>query len=73
MEEFGHFLGNRLNYSDRLAWGFNFHVEDVNDSKNLAFQEILEPFGLIQHVDSQHINQGLLYILSPKKKMHFTY
>ena len=29
---------------------FNFHVEDVKDSENLAFQGLLQSFGLIQHV-----------------------
>ena len=28
----------------------NFHVEDVKDRKNLAFQDLLQSFGLIQHV-----------------------
>ena len=29
---------------------FNFHVEDVKDSGNLVFQDLLHSFGLIQHV-----------------------
>ena len=29
---------------------YNFHVEDVNDSEHLAFQDVLQSFGLIQHV-----------------------
>ena len=34
-----------------LVRDFNFHVENVNDGENLAFQDFLESFGLIQHVD----------------------
>ena len=29
---------------------FNFHVEDVKDSEILAFKDLLQSFGLIQHV-----------------------
>ena len=29
---------------------FNFHVEDVKDIENLVFQNLLQSFGLIQHV-----------------------
>ena len=50
LAEFGDFLGDRLNNTDMLMWDFNCHVEDVKDSKNLAFQDLLESFGLIQCV-----------------------
>ena len=29
---------------------FNFHVEDVEDSENLAFQDLLQSCGLMQHI-----------------------
>ena len=50
VEEFGDFLGDRLNNTNIIMGDFNFHVEDVKDYENLAFQDLLQSFGLIQHV-----------------------
>ena len=41
----------RLNNIDMLLRNFNLHVEDVRGSENLAFQDILESFGLVQYMD----------------------
>ena len=59
LEEFGNFLSDRLNNTNIIMGDFNFHVEDVKDSENLAFQDLLQSFGLIQHVS--HINQDTLW------------
>ena len=50
VEEFGDFLGDRLHNTNIIMGDFNFHVEDVKDSENLAFQDLLQSFGLIQHM-----------------------
>ena len=50
VEELGELLRDRLNNTNIIMREFNFHVEDVKDSKNLAFQDLLQSFGLIQHV-----------------------
>ena len=50
VQEFGDFLGDSLNNTNIIMGDFNFHVEDVKDSENLAFQDLLQSFGLIQHV-----------------------
>ena len=51
MKEFWDFLGDRLNNTDMIVGDFKLHMKDVKDSKNLTFQDLLELFGLIQHVD----------------------
>ena len=50
VEEFRDFWGDRLNNTNIIMGDFNFHVEDVKDSENLDFQDLLQSFGLIQHV-----------------------
>ena len=50
VEEFGDFLGERLKNTKAIMGDFNFHVEDVKDSENLAFQDLLKSSGLIQYV-----------------------
>ena len=51
VEEFRDVLGDRLNNTNIIREDFNFHVEDVKDMENLGFQDLLQSFGLIQHVD----------------------
>ena len=48
VEEFGDLLGDRLKNIDMRVKHLNFPVKD---SKNLAFQDLLESFGLIQNVE----------------------
>ena len=38
VEEFWDFLGDRLNNANIIMGDFNFHVEDVKDSENVAFR-----------------------------------
>ena len=52
VEEFRDLLGDRLNNTDIILGDLNFHVEGINDSENLAFQD-LKSFGMIQHVGCQ--------------------
>ena len=47
--KFGDFPGNRLQNIDMLAGDFNFHVGDVKDSENLAYQHLLQSVWLIQN------------------------
>ena len=58
VEEFGDFLGDRLNNTNMIIEDFNFHVKDVKDSKNLAFQDLLQSFRPIQHVGCQTHQSG---------------
>ena len=51
VDECGDFLGDRLNNIDMLVGGLNFHAEDVKNSANVVFQDLLYSFGLKQHVD----------------------
>ena len=50
VKESGDFLGDRLNNTNIIMGDFKFHVEDVKDSEILAFKDLLQLFGLIQHV-----------------------
>ena len=45
VKEFKDFLWNKLSNTDMIVWNFNLYVEDVKDSKNLAFQDLFESFG----------------------------
>ena len=45
-----------------------FHVEDVKDSEILAFQDLLQSFGLIQHVGCQIHQSGHILDLSITKE-----
>ena len=58
MEEFGDFLRGRLNNTNIIMGDFNFHVEDIKYSKNLAFKDLLQSFGLIQHVGCPTYQSG---------------
>ena len=42
MEEFGDFLSDILDNTNIIMGDFNFHVEDVNDSENLVFLDLLQ-------------------------------
>ena len=50
VEAFGDFLGDRINNTDMIVGELNFYMEDVKDSENVVFQDLLESYGLIQHV-----------------------
>ena len=50
VEKLGDFLGDRLNNTNIIIGDLNFHVKDVKDCENLAFQDLLQSFGLKQHV-----------------------
>ena len=62
IEEYEDFLGDILDNTNIIMGDFNFYVEDVKDSENLAFQNLLQSFGLIQHVGCPHINQDIPWI-----------
>ena len=55
VKEFGDFLGDRLNNTSMIMEDFEFHVEN---SETLAFQGLLQSFGLIQCVDCQIYQSG---------------
>ena len=50
VEEYWDFLWDRLNNTNIIMEDFNFHVENVKNSENLAFQDLLQSLGLIQKV-----------------------
>ena len=74
VKEFGDFLGERLNNIDMILVDFKIHVEDVKDSKNEAFQDLLESLGLIQHVGcTTHQSGHTLHLIIAKERTLFAY
>ena len=69
VEEFGYFLRDRLNNTNIIMGDFNSHVEDVQDSKHLAFQCLFQSLGLIQHVDyPTHLSGHTLDLIITKEE-----
>ena len=72
LEDFGDFFGDRLKNDGMLVLSFNFHVDDVNDSENLAFYDLSGYFGVIQHVDCpKHQLRHTLDLIIAKEKHTF--
>ena len=58
VEEFGDFLGDKLNNTNIIMGDFNFNEGYVKKCENLVFQDLLQSFGLIQHVDFPTYQSG---------------
>ena len=73
VEEFGDFIGDRLDDIDILVEDFEFHVKHVNDSENVMLHNLLDSFGQIQNVDfPTHQSEHTLGLIVIKEKDNFS-